>query len=49
VQFNHGPKHDALTIKHFGKLKRVVDRRKFKNENKKRKDLATIVAPKGIL
>ncbi len=38
VQFNHGPKHDALIIKHvFGKLKKVVNWKKFKNEKQKKK------------
>jgi hypothetical protein len=32
MQFNHGTRHETLTIKGvYGKFKRVVDWRKFKN------------------
>jgi hypothetical protein len=48
VQFNHGPKHDALTIKRvFGKLKSIIDRRKFKNEKKKKKGTCYNCCTKG--
>jgi hypothetical protein len=43
--FNHGTRHEALIANSvFGKFKKVVNYKKFKNEKQKKK-----VSPKAIL
>ncbi len=48
MQFNYGTKHETLTIKGVSrKFKRVVDRKKFKNDKKKKKRACYNCATKG--